>query len=147
MAQVYCGSNRLYPQRTGHRLGSRYECFRKGIGVGLHLPDDPEYKYPYQPVDERKLYCGNAGILPFGYDLMGSPAMCLRRGVGVGKKLKMSRKGKKKGRKSRGRKSRGRKSRGRKSRGRKSKGNKKRSKRSKKKRRKPSRKKPKRKSR
>jgi len=33
------------------------------------------------------VYCGNARRLPEGYNIMGTRADCLRKGVGVGKKI------------------------------------------------------------
>jgi hypothetical protein len=61
---------------------------RKGIGKGLNLPVDNNYLGDYEPIDTRKIYCGNAENLPDGYDLMGSLPQCLQRGIGIGKKQK-----------------------------------------------------------
>ena len=61
---------------------------RVGIGKGLRLSCDNSYNGPYQPIDGRKIYCGNSPNLPANYDLMGSPAMCLRKGIGLGKVLR-----------------------------------------------------------
>jgi hypothetical protein len=50
------------------------------------MPCDPEYGGgQYVPVDEFKIYCGNELNLPVGYDKMGSPSECLRKGIGIGK--------------------------------------------------------------
>lgn len=87
---MYCGNNRRNPKvRSGQQvIGTKYGCLKKGIGVGLGLPYDPEYSNRYVPVDGRKIYCGEAEELPEGYDLMGSNSMCYFKGVGVGKALK-----------------------------------------------------------
>lgn len=96
---MYCGNNRRSPKlRSGNQvLGTRYGCLKKGIGVGLSLPYDPEYTNRFVPVDGRKIYCGEAENLPDGYDIMGNNSMCYHKGVGVGRTLKAKkiRKGKK----------------------------------------------------
>lgn len=80
--ETYCGNNAY--ELENKRLGSRYDCFRKGVGVGLNLPIVPER---YEPIDRYRVYCGNARRLPEGYNIMGTRADCLRKGVGVGKKI------------------------------------------------------------
>lgn len=87
---MYCGNNLRNPKvRSGQQVvGTRYGCLKRGIGVGLGLPYDPEYSNRYVPVDARKIYCGEFENLPDGYDLMGSNSMCYLKGVGVGKALK-----------------------------------------------------------
>jgi hypothetical protein len=80
--ETYCGNNAY--ELENKRLGSRYDCFRKGVGVGLNLPIVPER---YEPIDRYRVYCGNARRLPPGYNIMGTRADCLRKGVGVGKKI------------------------------------------------------------
>jgi len=86
---IYCGNNRNDPKITGgtHTIGNNYECLRKGIGVGLHMPYDPAYTLPHAPIDSRKYYCGTALALPAagGYFSTGSPSICFRSGIGVGK--------------------------------------------------------------
>jgi hypothetical protein len=84
---TYCGNNRI-----GHvNLGTRYECFKRGVGIGLHLPYDPSYALGYVPIDTRKIYCGIALRLPRHYHIMGNSTMCLQKGVGVGKSIKARR--------------------------------------------------------
>jgi hypothetical protein len=56
-----------------------------GVGIGLSMPLDLDYVGPYAPVDNYKIYCGKERI-PIGYDRRGSPAACLQKGVGVGKR-------------------------------------------------------------
>lgn len=76
---VYCGNNR-YDVRN-QALGTRYQCFRKGVGVGLGLG----YQR-YDPIDEvDNLYCGNRNRLPQNYDNFGTRTQCLQKGVGVGR--------------------------------------------------------------
>lgn len=89
MTELYCGNNRLAPGvRDGtKRLGDRYSCLRKGVGVGLNLPLDPEFAGPYEPIDNTKYYCGKATQLPDGYDRFGSLPKCFQTGVGTGKRL------------------------------------------------------------
>ena len=85
--QTYCGNNLNFTGLINgtHALGTNYQCLRKGIGVGRNLPYDESYSQPYNPVDDRKFYCGNNPILPDGYYAIGSPSKCLAIGVGLGK--------------------------------------------------------------
>ena len=83
---MYCGNNR--EKLRGKRMGTRYECFKKGIGVGLNLPYDPDYDMKYEPIDNIRIYCGKENILPIDYNVMGNPRTCLQKGVGVGKSIK-----------------------------------------------------------
>ena len=94
---LYCGNNRLDPDVVSGRkiIGTRYQCMKKGIGVGMNLPFDPLYAIPYSPIDRSKIYCGNERRLPRGYTRMGSPASCLRKGVGIGKKIRADKEAKK----------------------------------------------------
>lgn len=87
---IYCGNNRNNPDLVSgrKRLGTRYECFRKGVGVGRNLPYDKAYSTPYIPIDDFKVYCGKKTRLPPGYDRMGSASQCLHKGIGVGKSLR-----------------------------------------------------------
>ena len=68
------------------RMGTNYECMRKGVGVGRNLPYDPSANGPYRPYDDRKFYCGTQANLPQGYFSFGNPSMCYRKGVGIGRK-------------------------------------------------------------
>ena len=88
--RTYCGNNNNYNGllRGTHRLGTNYECLRKGIGFGSHLPYDPDYNLNYDPVDTRKFYCGNSPDVPPEYFAVGSPSKCLAVGVGVAKSQK-----------------------------------------------------------
>jgi len=103
MTNIYCGNNMNSPElgrrrrngKGGKVIGTKYGCFKKGIGVGLYvLPLDPEYSGDYQPIDTRKIYCGTKERLPNGYQIMGNNGLCFRKGVGVGRNLKAKRKSK-----------------------------------------------------
>lgn len=78
----YCGNN--YYKLQGKTLGSRYQCFKRGIGVGLRSTEPVE---DYEPIDRYKIWCGN-GKMPRGYNRTGTRSECLRKGFGVGKKLR-----------------------------------------------------------
>ena len=93
MTDIYCGNNSLSKELTSKkkRRGTRFECFRKGVGLGLAQPLDKSYLSKYKAIDKRKMYCGKARSLPDGYSIMGSSSMCLQHGVGIGKKLKAKR--------------------------------------------------------
>ena len=86
--KVYCGNNANYKgiAEGTHRVGTRAECIRIGIGVGKNTIF-PDYSYDdaYAPIDNRRVYCGNAAVLPAGYNYMGNNSMCLQKGVGIGK--------------------------------------------------------------
>lgn len=86
---MYCGNNRLYSKLlTGEVvLGTRYQCLRRGIGVGKNIPYDSKYEDEYEPIDPTRIYCGMKNYLPRGYDRFGSLADCHRMGVGIGKRL------------------------------------------------------------
>jgi len=85
--QVYCGNNQNHSKIVNgtHRFGTNYECLRKGIGTGRHMAYDPEFNNQYNPLDDRKFYCGNNQNLPNGYFGVGSPSKCLQIGIGLGK--------------------------------------------------------------
>lgn len=90
MNGIYCGNNaKSVDILSGNKIiGTRYACMRKGIGKGLKLPVDNNYLGDYEPIDTRKIYCGDAENLPNDYDLMGSLSQCLQKGIGIGKKQK-----------------------------------------------------------
>lgn len=85
---IYCGNNNSHPplQMGELQIGTRYRCLRKGIGRGFYLPYDPKYTSDYDPIDTRKIYCGDKDNLPEGYDRLGSLHACLQKGVGIGKR-------------------------------------------------------------
>lgn len=85
-ARIYCGNNSA--ATNNKPVGTRHQCMKVGIGKGLRLSCDNSYNGPYQPIDGRKIYCGNSPNLPANYDIMGSPSMCLRKGIGLGKVLR-----------------------------------------------------------
>jgi len=90
---LYCGNNRRHSTlRDGTaRIGTRYECLKKGIGVGINLPYDPEFHRRFVPIDARKIWCGVDDELPASYSILGSRGMCFTKGVGMGKKIKAKR--------------------------------------------------------
>ena len=92
MPGIYCGNNRENNElKNGNvQLGTRYSCLRKGIGKGLNGPKDPTYAGKYDPIDKRKIYCGNQHTLPDKYDSMGNLPQCLQKGIGIGKYKKAS---------------------------------------------------------
>lgn len=90
MSKIYCGNNRNDPDVVVgiKRIGTRYACMKRGIGIGMNLPFDPTYAQAYDPIDPTRIYCGNNDQHPDDYDRLGSPSSCLRKGVGVGKVIK-----------------------------------------------------------
>ena len=85
----YCGNNKLYPDllKGKVKLGTRFECLQKGIQIGKKLGPDPKYSGKYEPIDTRKIYCGNKSELPEGYSYIGNAPLCLQKGTGIGKRL------------------------------------------------------------
>jgi hypothetical protein len=86
---TYCGNNALDADLVAGRVvsGNRYECLRKGIGVGRNLPVDLKYAEAYAPLDPTRRYCGLNDDLPDGYDDFGTRGDCLRNGIGMGKRM------------------------------------------------------------
>lgn len=84
--EVYCGDSNVLPEDYDV-MGTRAVCLKKGIGLGMSLPDSQRATYlakPPKPQPAERLYCGNADVLPAGYDGFDTLSNCLRRGVGVG---------------------------------------------------------------
>ena len=93
---IYCGNNLLSPsliQNGGDcRLGTNYQCLKKGIGHGLHSPIDLEF-LNYEPIDPpEKIYCGNPP-LPDRYERFARRHNCLQKGIGIGKRIRLQREG------------------------------------------------------
>ena len=88
---IYCGNNLYELNKNNVKLGTRYECLRKGIGKGLSLPADPKYNSKYKPIIPNNIYCGDKLHSPGKNKRFGTPSSCLQRGVGIGKKLKAKR--------------------------------------------------------
>ncbi len=104
MSDIYCGNNSLHPdlEDGSRRLGTRSECFRKGLKNGLSLPVDEIFTKPYEPINKEKKYCGDDEKMPDGFDRVGGLHECYLKGVGTGKRKKAmkSRKSSRKSRKS-----------------------------------------------
>jgi hypothetical protein len=86
--QIYCGNN-LY-ELGNRRIGSPYQCLKKGIGRGLHL-DLTDFNPNYSPIIPDNTYCGNNNPPPG--KVIGTPASCLRKGIGIGKKMQYDQRG------------------------------------------------------
>ena len=84
--EIYCGDEATLPPDYD-RMGTRGVCLKKGIGLGMSLPDSQRQAFlnkPPKPPKTENLYCGNAEVLPNGYDGFDTLSNCLKRGVGVG---------------------------------------------------------------
>lgn len=88
MSGVYCGNNLNAVENR--KIGTRHQCFKRGVGIGLGQPIDNQYSKAYQPIDNRKKWCGD-GSMPEKYDVIGNNAECMQLGIGVGKRLKYTR--------------------------------------------------------
>ncbi|MGL5962335.1 MAG: hypothetical protein ACRCZ0_10360 [Cetobacterium sp.] len=86
--QIYCGNN-LY-ELGNQRIGSPYQCLKKGIGRGLHL-DLTDFNPNYSPIIPDNTYCGNNKPPPG--KVIGTPTSCLRKGIGIGKKMQYDQRG------------------------------------------------------
>jgi hypothetical protein len=94
---IYCGNNLLSPsliQNGGDcRLGTNYQCLKKGIGYGIYSPIDLEF-INYEPIDPpENIYCGDKTPLPEQYERFGRRGTCLKKGVGIGKRIRLQREG------------------------------------------------------
>jgi hypothetical protein len=87
--RIYCGNNALDPRLLDgtYIIGRRYDCLRKGVGIGLHMPLDPAFSMPYAQIVPDKIYCGNADVCPDEYDRLGTLHGCVQKGVGVGRSI------------------------------------------------------------
>jgi hypothetical protein len=94
MPKMYCGNNAKHPSlRKGKAVvGTRYGCLLKGKQLGLSQPVDKSFREPYEPIDDRKVYCGDKDRLPEGYDHFGKLYSCFLKGVGWGKREKATKK-------------------------------------------------------
>jgi len=80
--KIYCGNNKYHKGKKG----SPYQCLRKGIGIGIHLPLNKDYIGKYKSIDKPKLkiFCGKSTTpLPVKHR-RGNCTECLRQGVGIG---------------------------------------------------------------
>ena len=89
---IYCGNNALAHELTSGqaRIGKRSECFRKGVGGGLHaaIPEGETEEFikkwtsPYRELTEQPLHYGD-GPTPAG-KFPATLSQCLARGFAVG---------------------------------------------------------------
>ena len=86
--QIYCGNN-LY-EIGNRRIGSPYQCLKKGIGRGLHL-DLTDFNPSYSSIIPDNTYCGNKNPPPG--KVIGTPTSCLRKGIGIGKRMQYDQRG------------------------------------------------------
>ena len=90
--KIYCGNNALAHELTSGqaRIGKRSECFRKGVGGGLHaaIPEGGTEEFikkwtaPYRKLIEQPLHYGD-GPTPAG-KFPATLSQCLARGFAVG---------------------------------------------------------------
>mgnify|MGYP003333474715 CR=1 FL=1 len=90
--RIYCGNNALAHELTSGqaRVGKRSECFRKGVGGGLHaeIPKGgleefiKKWTSPYRKLVEQPLHYGD-GPTPAG-KIQATLSQCLARGFAVG---------------------------------------------------------------
>ena len=84
---IYCGNNRQNSKLISGELdiGTRSQCLKKGVGVGLNQPIDPDYLDNYEPLYVDNFFCGdNEDDAPNNYRI-GTLAQCLQKGVSIGK--------------------------------------------------------------
>jgi hypothetical protein len=84
---VYCGNNRVYADNKGLVIGTKYDCLRKGIGVGKATGDFKDYDEKYEPIDDINFFCGRGEMLPAGYDRPGTRSECFSKGYGRGRQI------------------------------------------------------------
>lgn len=88
--EIYCGSDLLVPEDYD-QMGTRFQCMKKGIGIGMAMPNaqrDAIINRPPTVIGPRpNVFCGNGDVLPPNYTSLGNPYQCLRKGVGAGMRL------------------------------------------------------------
>ena len=94
---ISCSNNKLAKDVLSglKRIGTRYECLRKGFGEGYYNgKSDTDYTEVYEPITIDKFYCGTKLKLPKKYNRFGTLPDCLRKGwtIGMQKKQKESKK-------------------------------------------------------
>ena len=84
---IYCGNNRRNRNLINGSLnvGSRSKCFKKGFGVGINQPVDPDYSGEYEPIYIDNIYCGDDQNNAPVNSRMGTLPQCLQKGVAIGK--------------------------------------------------------------
>ena len=90
--EIYCGTDLILPEEYDV-YGTRNRCLRKGVGIGMSMSDgavNAALNRPPQVGPRPRIYCGNNQIIPEGYDEMGTPYLCLRKGVGTGIRLPLA---------------------------------------------------------
>ena len=94
---ISCSNNKLAKDVLSglKRIGTRYECLRKGFGQGYYNgKSDTDYTEVYEPITIDKFYCGTKLKLPKKYNRFGTLPDCLRKGwtIGIQKKQRESKK-------------------------------------------------------
>ncbi len=90
----YCGLSVL-PQNYD-RYGTRFECMKKGVGIGMMVMNqklsrnEPIPERKPKKKDGRKKYCGTSLMLPDNYTEYANRYECLKKGVGVGMGIQLS---------------------------------------------------------
>lgn len=81
---LYCGDDMLLPEFYTD-FGTRNQCLKKGVGIGMVIPDKRRIHMVNKPQTKPKstLYCGD-GELPANYTGYDTRNGCLKRGVGIG---------------------------------------------------------------
>lgn len=85
---IYCGNNSLHPDVVNGNaiIGTKFRCLKKGYGAGFYGEIDLNFLNDYEPIDRRKIYCGNRQEVPEGYDRQGNLPSCFQKGFATGKK-------------------------------------------------------------
>ena len=94
---ISCSNNKLAKDVLSglKRIGTRYECLRKGFGEGYYNgKSDVDYTQVYEPITIDKFYCGTKLKLPKTYNRFGTLPDCLRKGwtIGIQQKQRESKK-------------------------------------------------------
>jgi len=84
--EMYCGDEEFLPREYDF-IGTRNKCLKKGVGVGMGMPDAKrnEFLARERPPDNgERIYCGDKEQLPEGYTSFGTKTRCMKKGVGIG---------------------------------------------------------------
>ena len=87
--EMFCGDSELLPEGYDY-MGSRNQCLKRGVGIGMSLPDSEIERIQYEPPRPRpreRSYCGDNDVLPADYARFASRYECMKKGVGIGARM------------------------------------------------------------
>jgi hypothetical protein len=87
---IYCGNNKLFRGLINgtHIQGNKYDCMRKGFGVGYNMDIDDSYRELWKPIKtDKQFFCGRNR---HPTKRSGTNLECFRKGMKVGKNKRIT---------------------------------------------------------